>query len=181
MSSFRIYVVRCLIRGLSLCMTCALFFSFSSVFMLWRYLFVPFSFVSTLYPIISPYVSNLYLILSHPFSMLESMSSWFDTTLTAFPTHSLVEVDPNLRVSMCYQPIITSLNFVNRAPCRALGGKSAGIWSVLQYTNGNCVAFKPLLNKEVTYINVPGVPSSWLLPDFPIFIALWLSWKKGSS
>ena len=48
--------------------------------------FVPFSFVSMLYPVLYPYVSTLYLIISPPVSMLDSVSSWFDLTLTTFPT-----------------------------------------------------------------------------------------------
>ena len=65
-----------------LCIT----FSFSFVSTLWRHFFVPFSLLSTLYPIMSPYVSTLDLILYPPVSMLDSISSWFCLTLTTFPT-----------------------------------------------------------------------------------------------
>ena len=44
------------------------------------------SFVSTLYPVLSPSVSNMDSIISPPVSMLESISSWFDLTLSTFPT-----------------------------------------------------------------------------------------------
>ena len=37
---------------------------------------------------------------------------------------------------------------------------------------GHFFAFKSLLSKEVTYINVPGVPSAQIIPVFSIFIAL---------
>ena len=52
---------------------------------MWRH-FLPFSFVSTFYPVLSPSISTLDSILSPPVSVLESISSWFDLTLTTFPT-----------------------------------------------------------------------------------------------
>ena len=60
-------------------------FPFFFVSTLWRHVFVPFSFVSTLYPVLSPSVSTLDSILSPPVSMLDLISSWFDLTLTTFP------------------------------------------------------------------------------------------------
>ena len=61
-------------------------FPFSFVSTLWRHFFIPFSFVSTLYPVLYPSVSTLYSIPSPPVFMLDSISSWFDPTLTKFPT-----------------------------------------------------------------------------------------------
>ena len=59
---------------------------FSFVSLLWRRFFLPFSFVYTLYPVLYPSVSTLYSIPSPPVFMLDSISSWFDPTLTTFPT-----------------------------------------------------------------------------------------------
>ena len=95
--------------------------------------FVPFSFVSTLYPVLYPSVSKLDSILSPPVSMLDLISSWFYTTLIKFPTRSLVEVGSVWRLSMCFHPIIRSQNFDNRYPCRALVRKSMSMSSMLQY------------------------------------------------
>ena len=67
-------------------------FPFSFVSTLWRYFFVPFPFVSTFYPVLSPSVSTLDYILSPPVSMLDSISSWFDLNLTKFTTPSLIPV-----------------------------------------------------------------------------------------
>ena len=39
-----------------------------------------------MYPILSPYVSTLDSILSPHISMFDLISSWFDLTLTTFPT-----------------------------------------------------------------------------------------------
>ena len=61
-----------------------IFFPFSFVSKIWRHFFVPFSFISTLYPVLYPSVSTLDSILSPPVSMLDSISSWFDLTLTTF-------------------------------------------------------------------------------------------------
>ena len=92
-----------------------------------------FFFVSTLYPILYPSVSTLDSILYPPVSMLDSIYYWFDLTLTTFPTRSLLEGGPIWRVSMCVHPIITSINFVNRAPCRALVKKYTIMCSALHY------------------------------------------------
>ena len=48
--------------------------------------FLPFSFVSTLYPVLCPSISTLDLILSPPVSMLDSIYSCFGLTLTTYPT-----------------------------------------------------------------------------------------------
>ena len=103
-----------------------------SVYALFIYFY--FSFVSTLYLVLSLSFSTLDSIISPPVSMLDSISSWFDLTLTAFPTRSLVEGGPIWRVSTCFRPIITSRNFANRDPCRDLVKKSASMCSVIQYT-----------------------------------------------
>ena len=63
-----------------------IYFLFSFVSTLWRHFFVPFSFVFTLYPILSYYVSMLDLIICPSVFMLYSISSWFDLNLTTFPT-----------------------------------------------------------------------------------------------
>ena len=81
--------------------------------------FVPFSFVSTLYTILSPSVSTLYSILYPHFSMLESISSLFDPNLITFTTLSLVEGGLVWREYTFSHPIIISQNVANRAICRA--------------------------------------------------------------
>ena len=60
--------------------------SFSFVSTLWRRFFVPFYFVSTLYPVLYLSVSTMDSIPSPPVSMLDSIASWFDLTLTKIPT-----------------------------------------------------------------------------------------------
>ena len=60
-------------------------FTFPFVFRLCRHWFVTFSFVSTLYPVLSSSISTLDYILSPPVSILESIYSQFDLTLTTFP------------------------------------------------------------------------------------------------
>ena len=60
--------------------------SFSFIYTLWRHFFVLFSFVSTLYHVLSPSVSTLDLILSPPVSMLDLVFSWFDLISNIFPT-----------------------------------------------------------------------------------------------
>ena len=77
-----------------------------------------FPFVSLLHPVLSPTVSNLDLIPPPSVSMLYSNFSLFYLSLTAFPTRSLVEGGPICRLSTCFNPMITSWNFANRAPCR---------------------------------------------------------------
>ena len=66
-----------------LCISCP----FSFVSTLWRKFFAPFSFVSMLYPVLSPSVSTLDSIFTPPVSMLDSISSRFDLILTTFITH----------------------------------------------------------------------------------------------
>ena len=63
-----------------------IYFSLPFVSILWRHFFVPFSFVSRLYPVLYPSVSTLGLIPSTPLSMLNLISSLFDLTLTKYPT-----------------------------------------------------------------------------------------------
>ena len=120
-------------RTISLYDLC-IYFPFSFLSTLWRLFFVPFSFVSTPYPVLSPSVSTLDSILSPPVSMLESISYCFDLNLTIFPAPSLVEGGPIWRVSTFFHPIITSQNFANRDPFRALVKKSVRICSLLQYS-----------------------------------------------
>ena len=62
-------------------------FPFSFVSTLWRHFFVPFSFVYTLHPVLSPSVSTLDSILAPYVSMLDLIFSWFDLNLTTIPTH----------------------------------------------------------------------------------------------
>ena len=66
-------------------------------------------------------------------STLDSIPYLFDPTLTTFPLRSLVEVGPICRLSTCFQPMITSQNFANRAPCRAFVKKYASMCYVMQY------------------------------------------------
>ena len=53
-------------------------------------------------------------------------------TLTTFTTRSLFYGGPIWRVSTCFHPIITSRNFVNGNPCRALVKQITSICSVLK-------------------------------------------------
>ena len=71
-----------------------IYFYFYFVSTKWRHFFVPFSFFSTLYPFLSRSVSTLDSIISPPAYMLDSISSWFDLTLTTFTTypHWIVKV-----------------------------------------------------------------------------------------
>ena len=85
MEPFRSYVVPYFIRGLCLHMTCAfisLFLCIHAAETIFRTIY----FVSMLYPFLSPYLYTLDSILSRPISMLESISSWFELTLTKFTT-----------------------------------------------------------------------------------------------
>ena len=59
---------------------------FSFVSTLWRRFFVQFSFVATLYTVLSPSVSTLDSIPSHHVFILDSISYWFELTLTTFLT-----------------------------------------------------------------------------------------------
>ena len=68
-----------------------IYFYFSFVSTLWRHFFA-----STLYPVLSPYVSTLDSILSTLVYMLDSIYSWFDLTLTTFPTG----IDSHLQMSI---------------------------------------------------------------------------------
>ena len=109
------------------------FFSFSLCIHAVEIFFVPFSFVSTGYPVLHPLVSTLDSIISTPVSMLDWIYSWFDLNLTSFSTRSLIEGGTFWRVSTCFHPIITAQKFANRDTCKALVKKSVRICSVLQY------------------------------------------------
>ena len=69
-------------------------------------------------------------------------------------------------LSFHFHPMITSQNFINRSPCRYFVNKSAIMWSVLKYEIDMFFAFTPVFSKKIMYINVPRVPSAWLLPNF---------------
>ena len=139
--------------------------------------FVPFPFLSTLYPILSPSIYTLNSILSPPISMLESISSWFDLNLTKLPTISLVEGGPIWRVSTCFHPIITSRKSVNRDSCRYLVKRSARICSVLQYAMDICLLSTLYLAKnQCTSMCLEFLVHNFF-PLFSIFNALWLSWN----
>ena len=86
-------------------------------------LYVSFTFVSTLDLIFSPSVS-----------IIDSITSCFDTTLTTFPTRHLVEGGPICRVSTCFHSMITSLNFANMGPCRDFVKKYVSMCSMLHYS-----------------------------------------------
>ena len=118
-------------------------FPFVSTF--WRYCFVPSSFISIFFPVLSTSVSTLDLILLPHFSMLDSILAWFDLTLTTFPTMFLVEGGQIWRVSMCLYPITMPQNFTNKAPFSD---------------------FNPVFIKKVMYINILGVSCAQLLPVF---------------
>ena len=96
-----------------------IYFPFPFISTLWRH----FSYLFPLSPrcilpclLLSPRWNWLFI----PISMFESIYSWFDLNLPTFPTRSLVEGGPIWRVSTCFYLIVTSRNFANRSPCRAL-------------------------------------------------------------
>ena len=66
-------------------------------------------------------------------STLDSITSLLDSTLSIFPTHSLVEGGSICRISMCFHPIINLQNFTNNAHCRALANKYLSMCYVLHY------------------------------------------------
>ena len=79
------------VSAYNLCIYFPFPFPFTFVSTLYRHLFVPFSFVLMLYPVLSPSVSTPDSIFSPPVSMLDSISSRFDLTLTTFPTYGSCE------------------------------------------------------------------------------------------
>ena len=89
-------------------------FPFSFISKLWRHFFVPFSFFSALYTVLSLSVSTLDSILSPPVSVLDSIYSWFGLTVTAFPSVrgqymqvllDKIKYDPDwYNVSTSYEP-----------------------------------------------------------------------------
>ena len=91
------------------------------------------SFFYTMYPVLSPLVSTLDSILPTSVSTLDSIYSLFKLPLTLFITFSLVEGGLICRVYTCIHTMITSRNFVNRAPCKDFVKKSASMFSVLKY------------------------------------------------
>ena len=93
------------------------------------------SFIYTLYPVLSPPVSNIDSIISPCVSMMDLVSSLFDPTLTKFPTRSLVEGGTIHSLSMFFHPIIKSPNFMNRAPCRAFvkNMQTCVLWCSMQF------------------------------------------------
>ena len=84
-------------------------FSFPST--LWRHFFVPFSFVSILYPVLYLSVSTLNLILSPPVSMLDSIYYWFDLKLTKSPARAASDFLIHWYVS-CIPKKPLTLNFI---------------------------------------------------------------------
>ena len=89
--------------------------------------------VYILYPVLSPTVPRLDLILSPSVSIMDSNYSSFKLPLTKFPRRSLVKVGSKCGLSMYFHPMITSINFTNRASCRVFIKTYASMCYVMQY------------------------------------------------
>ena len=85
-----------------------------SYWLLWHTSFL------TLYHILSgDYVHIQRFFVYYTFvSTLDTFLSLFDHILTTFSAWSLVKSSTICRVSTSFHPMITSINFANRAPCR---------------------------------------------------------------
>ena len=106
-----------------------------------------FIFISMMYPVIFPTVSTLDLILPLYVFLLYYNMSFFELTLTTFPSRSLVECGPICRVSTCFHLMITLQIVLDMAPYRSFVKKYASICSMVHY------AIKILLLLTVSLAN----------------------------
>ena len=72
------------------------------------------------------------------YDFLFPISSYFtfmvDSTISTFPTRSLVAVGPISNVSICFHPTITPRNFTNIYPCKTIVNKFTSMCYLLYYT-----------------------------------------------
>ena len=122
--------------------------------------------VSTLYYVFYPSVSTLYLI---PYL--------FDPTLTKFPTCSLVMVVSSVGY-LRFPPHDHVKKNANRDLCRDFIKKPASMCSLLHFTIGIFIYFNPVISKEITYIDVTGVPSAWIVPVLSYLLHSYYPGKK---
>ena len=105
-------------------------------------------------------------------STLGSTYPFFYSNSATFITRFLFEGGPICSVCNCFRPNITSRHFANGAPCRYFV-KNITACVLCFSTRLVFVAFNLVLNKEITYIDVPRVPSARLLPFcFHIYFTL---------
>ena len=109
-------------------------FPYSFVSTLWRHFFVPFVFVSTLYPGLSLSISMLYLILPPPVSMLDSLADlhkymafkWFNQINPIGSMRSLMKPYCNL----CMEELLSIIKKLYDKKCHTTEQKIGNIWSL---------------------------------------------------